>query len=401
MRDHDEAARGAPAPAAGAACDLATVCAHAGTPRPVGDPRPHVTPLYQTAVFDFASIDDAAPALAGDTYVYARYGLPNPDELGAAVAALEGAEAGIATSAGMAAITATVLALGRPGDRIVIQRDAYGGSLSLMQRDLARLGFRVTPADAHDLDAFARALDADPRADTPAQPAPGRAALALIESVSNPLLRVADLPALADLCRARGTLLLCDNTFATPLRERPLAHGADLVVHSATKFLGGHGDLCAGVLAGSRARIEPVRAMVVRMGLWAAPMDAWLAVRGLRTLDVRMQRAWTTAATLAARLATHGAVRAVHAAERCALITIDLGDYPAAARFIERLQLVALSPSLGSTTTTASHPASSSHRDLDPALRAAAGIGDGLVRLSIGLESPADLWNDIDHALIA
>ncbi|WP_428263207.1 trans-sulfuration enzyme family protein [Haliangium sp.] len=370
----------------------ATVCAHAGPPRPVQDPRAHVTPLYQTSVFDFASIDDSLPALDGQGYVYARDGLPNADELGAAVAALEGAAAGVATSSGMGAITAAVLSLARAGDRIVLQRDAYGGSLALLERDLTRLGMTITTVDARDLDAFDRAL---------ADPAP--AALALVESVSNPLLGVADLGALAARCRARGTALVCDNTFATPLRApaaaRPLALGVDLVVHSATKFLGGHGDLCAGVLVGDRERVAAARGLVIRMGLGAAPLDAWLAVRGLRTLDVRMQRAWATAADMAGRLAEHDAVHAVRSAERCALISVDLGTGAAARAFIAALTTITLSPSLGSVTTTASHPASSSHRALSPEARAAAGIGDGLVRLSIGLEAVDDLWRDIAAAL--
>lgn len=367
--------------------DVATLCAHAGRPRPVTAPRPHVTPLYQTSVFDFPSVESSASALAGDGYAYCRNGLPNPDELGAAVAVLEGAEAGVATSAGMSAIAAAVLATARAGDRVVVQQDAYGGSLDLLRRDLARLGMTVEAVDPADAGAFDRALEG--------------AAVALVETISNPLLRVADIAALGAACRRRGVRLICDNTFATPLRDRPLAQGADLVVHSATKFLGGHGDLCAGVVVGVRAVMGEIRGLVTRMGLGTAPMDAWLAVRGLRTLDVRMQRAWATAATLAARLRQHAAVRTVHGVERCALVSVDLGDMAAAGRFIERLALITLSPSLGGVTTTASHAATSSHRGMAPEARAAAGIGDGLVRLSIGLEAADDVWRDIERALAA
>jgi cystathionine beta-lyase/cystathionine gamma-synthase len=382
-------------PIEGSSLDVATLCAHAGVPQApqAGDGgRAHVTPLYQTSVFDFATIDDSQPGLTGNGYAYWRNGLPNADELGAAVAALEGAEAGLATSGGMGAIAAIVLALAGAGDRVLVQRDAYGGTLGVLQRDLTRFGVDVAFVDAYDHDAFARALDGQ-------EQATGRVALALVETVSNPLLREVDVAALAGLCHARGTALVCDNTFATPLRDRPLAAGADLVMHSVTKFLGGHGDLGAGAIAGDRARIDLVRGVVVRMGFWAAPMDAWLAVRGLRTLDVRMQRAWGTAELLAARLREHPAVRRVHTAERCALVSIDLGTHEAAARFIERLKLVTLSPSLGSVTTTASHAASSSHRDIDPEVRASLGIGDGLVRLSIGIEAAEDVWADMARAL--
>jgi cystathionine beta-lyase/cystathionine gamma-synthase len=392
-----------PATGAGSApitrLDIATLCAHAGVPEPpeAGDGgRAHVTPLYQTSVFDFATIADSRPALAGEGYVYARNGLPNADELGAAVAALEGAAAGVGTSAGMGAITALVLAFCAAGDRVLVQRDAYGGTLSLLQKDLARFEVDVVPVDVYDHEAFARAFDGVGK-----KMSARRVAMALVETVSNPLLREVDVGALATMCRQFGTTLVCDNTFATPLRDRPLERGAALVVHSATKFLGGHGDLSAGAVVGDRARVDMVRGAVVRMGLNAAPMDAWLAVRGLRTLDVRMQRAWATAELLAERLRAHPAVHAVHSARRCALVTVDLGSEPAAARFVERLQLVTLSPSLGSVTTTASHPASSSHKDVPPETRAAIGIGDGLVRLSIGIEAASDVWADIERALAA
>lgn len=366
----------------------ATLCAHAGHPRAPTAPRPHVTPLYQTSVFDFPSIPASEAALAGEGYVYCRNGLPNPDELGAAVAALEGAEAGVATSSGMSAIVAAVLVAARAGDRVVVQRDAYGGSLDML-RDLERFGIEITTVDPGvdpgNPDALARAL--------------AGASTALVESISNPLLRQVDLPAMAALCRRHGVRLICDNTFATPLRDRPLAQGADLVVHSATKFLGGHDDLGAGVVLGAREPMARVRSLVTRMGLGAAPLDAWLAVRGLRTLDVRMQRAWTTTAALAERLRAHSTVQAVHTAPRCALICIDLGDLAGAGRFVEGLDMITLSPSLGGVTTTASHPASSSHRDIEPEARAAAGIGDGLVRLSIGIEAEEDIWRDLAQAL--
>jgi cystathionine beta-lyase/cystathionine gamma-synthase len=386
-----------PATAGQGAFDVATLCAHAGVPESIeaGERgRAHVTPLYQTSVFDFATIEDSKPALAGEGYAYGRQGLPNADELGAAVAALEGAAAGVGTSAGMGAITAVVLAFCAAGDRLLVQRDAYGGSLALLQSDLTRFGVDVMAVDAYDLDAFARAFDG-----VGTKLSARRVPLALVETVSNPLLREVDVVALATLCRRFGTTLVCDNTFATPLRDRPLARGAGLVVHSATKFLGGHGDLSAGAVAGDLVRVNMVRGIVARMGLNAAPMDAWLAVRGLRTLDVRMQRAWATAELLAERLRAHPAVRAVHTASRCALVSLDLGSGAAASRFVERLQLVTLTPSLGSVTTTASHSASSSHVSLTPEQRAAIGVGDGLVRLSIGIEAAADVWSDIERAL--
>jgi len=368
---------------------LATLCAHAGAGGPeTAPPRSHVTPIWQNSVFDFDSIEASLPALAGHGgHFYRRHGVPNTDELAAAVAALEGAEAGVATTSGMGAIGAALIALCGAGDRVLVQADAYGGSLALLDRDLAGFGVRAERVDACDPAAVAAAL-------------PG-ARLLLCETVANPLLREAPVAALAAACHQAGALLLVDNTFATPLRDRPLAAGADLVIHSATKFLGGHHDLVAGVLCGRAELVEPARGVAYRLGLVAAPFDAWLAVRGLRTLEVRMRRSWDNAAALAARLREHPAVRAVHAADRCALVSFDVGDQAAADRVVRGCRLLTLSPSLGGVTTTLSHPATSSHRALSPAARAAAGIGDGLLRVSVGLEDPADLWSDLASALAA
>ncbi|HTM20451.1 MAG TPA: PLP-dependent transferase, partial [Kofleriaceae bacterium] len=358
---------------------LATLCAHAGTGAPSPTPRSHVTPLWQNSAFDFESIAASEPALAGQGgHFYRRNGVPNTDELAAAVAALEGAEARLAATSGMGAIAAAVLAHAGAGDRLLVQRDAYGGTGALLDRDLTRFGVTTERVDAYDPAAVATRL-------------PGTRML-LVESLSNPLLRDTDVAALAAACRAAGAILVVDNTFATPIRDRPIAAGADLVVHSATKFLGGHHDLIAGVLCGRNDLVAPAAAVAYRTGLTAAAFDAWLAVRGLRTLEVRMQRAWATAADLAARLRGHPRVRRVHAAERCALVSFDTGDRDAADRVVRACRLITLTPSLGGVTTTLSHSASSSHRALPPADRAALGITDGLLRISVGLESPDDLW---------
>ena len=369
----------------------ATLCAHAGVPRSLDSsekgPQSHVSPLYQISVFDFPSIESSLPALGGDGYVYRRHGVPNTDELGAAVAALEGAEAGLSTGSGMAAIAAVMFALCESGDRVVVQRDAYGGTRGLFDHDLARAGVAVTYVDAYDAGAVEVALDG--------------ARVLMVETVSNPLLREVDVSALAAHCSSRGATLVVDNTFSTPLRDRPLDHGAHLVVHSATKFLGGHHDLSAGIVAGGSELVRRAAAVALRMGLGAAPFDAWLAVRGIRTLDVRMRRAWATAAELVIRLERHAAVRAVHHAPRCALVTFDVGDYAGAERFVKGLSLLTLSPSLGGVTTTVSHPATSSHRSVPPDERSAAGIGDGLVRISVGVEDLDDIWRDLDGSLVA
>lgn len=371
--------------------NLSTLCAHAGVPRSPNPqatgPQSHVSPLYQISVFDFPSIESSLPALGGDGYVYRRHGVPNTDELGEAIAVLEGAQRGLATGSGMAATASVVFALCEAGDRAVVQRDAYGGTRALFDKDVARAGVSVDYVDAYDLDAFDTAIDG--------------ARIAMVETLSNPLLREVDVASLAERCAARGVVLVVDNTFSTPLRDRPLERGANLVVHSATKFLGGHHDSSAGAIAGAAELVERAAGVALRMGLGAAPFDAWLVVRGIRTLDVRMRRAWATTKVLAERLAAHRAVVGVCSATDCALVSFDVGSYAAADRVVSALDMVTLSPSLGGVTTTVSHPATSSHRSVAPAERASSGIGDGLIRVSVGIEDVEDVWSDIDAALKA
>lgn len=367
---------------------FATLCAHAGEPRSVdvgAGARSHVSPIYQQTVFDFPSIEGSEPALGGSGYVYRRNGMPNADELGSAVALLEGAEAGCATSSGMGAIVAAVLACAQAGDRMLVQRDAYGGTLAMLIGDLGRLGLRVEPVDVYDAARLAPLLDG--------------ARMLLLESISNPLLVRPALAEISAACRARGVVLMVDNTFATPLGERPLARGADVVIHSATKFLGGHHDACAGVVAGGNEIVARAAGVAKRMGLVAAPFDAWLIVRGLRTLEVRMQRAWGNALMLGDRLADDPRLVGVHRADRCALVSFDVGSRAAAEAAVRGCRVVTLSPSLGGVTTTLSHPATSSHVALSAEARADAGIGDGLLRMCVGIDDPVDVWTDLDRAL--
>lgn len=357
--------------------------------RPPPDARASSEPLYQTSVFEFESIAASQPALDQESgYVYARYGLPNARSLEATVCALEGAEQAVATATGMSALLCAVLASTKPGDRVLCQRDAYGGTRALFETDLPRLGLSVEYVDVYDP---AKVAD---------QLARG-AALLLVETLSNPLVREADVAALSWHCRASQAVLCVDNTFASPVFRRPIADGADLVMHSATKFLGGHHDLCAGVLAGARELVSRAQAHVTRMGLSAPAFDTWLAVRGLKTLDVRMQRAQDNARALAAQLGVQPCVRAVHYPGWGAILSFDVGDRARAEAVVTRAKSIPLTPSLGGTETSFSHPASSSHRALSPAERAALGIGEGLLRLSVGIEDVDDLWYDLQHALKA
>jgi methionine-gamma-lyase len=362
--------------------DLATTCAHTvRAPEPTG--RPATEPLYQTSVFEFSTIEESLPPLQrGEGYVYARYGMPNARSLELTVAALEGAADALATSSGMSALACAVMAACTAGDRVVVQNDAYGGTIVLAMEDFRRLGIEVVTVDAYDPAAVAAAMPAK---------------IVVVETISNPLCREVDIPALAGVCRAEGALLLVDNTFATPVLERPIAAGAPLVLHSATKFLGGHHDLCAGVLAGDAEFIRLARGVARRFGMQAAPLDAWLCCRGIRTLAVRIERAQENARALADKLRGHGRVRGVCYPGRGAMLSFDVGS--GAEGMVGRLGLIALAPSLGGTATTVHHPATSSHANLAPEARRALGIGDGLLRLSVGIESVADLWGDIDQAL--
>ncbi|MFT5051186.1 MAG: cystathionine beta-lyase/cystathionine gamma-synthase [Chlamydiales bacterium] len=362
--------------------NVATIAAHAGEGAPGDLPRAHVQPLYQTSVFDFPSIAASLPALSGNGEpVYGRHGGPNSHAFEDAVAQLEGAEAGLMTASGMGATTAAVLAICSQGDTVVVQRDAYGGTLALFEQDLQRFGITMRAVDAYDATAMGQAVKG--------------AKLVLVESISNPLLKTVDLDEIARASHDAGARLLVDNTFATPLAIRPLEHGADLVIHSATKFIGGHHDLIAGVLVGSTDLIESARGLAIRTGLCAAPFIAWLALRGLRSLDVRMDRAWKNTRELARRLRDDPRVQTVYEAESCALVSFDLGTLEAAERLVSAASLITLSPTLGGITTTLSHPATSSHRDLTEAQRAEVGIGPGLLRMSVGVEHIDDLWGDL------
>jgi cystathionine beta-lyase/cystathionine gamma-synthase len=351
------------------------------------DGRPAVEPLYQTSVFEFSSIEASEPAFEPNGgYVYVRNGLPNARSLELSVAALEGAEDALAASSGMAAVLCAVLAATHQGDRVLCQSDAYGGTRAMFAQDLARLGLRVEYVDAYD----------------PAKVADGLAqgvAVLLVETLSNPLIREVDIAALAWHCRVNGTVLCVDNTFATPVFRRPLIQGADLVVHSVTKFLGGHHDLCAGVIAGTGELVARARGCAQRMGMLAAPFDAWLAQRGIRSLDVRMQRSQDNARTLAERLQGHLKVRAVNYPGFGPMLSFDVGSREHAARVVRSCHDIRLMPSLGGTETSFSHSASSSHRALSPEERARLGIGEGLLRVSVGLEDPEDIWNELAKAL--
>ncbi|KRT64456.1 MAG: cystathionine gamma-lyase, O-acetylhomoserine (thiol)-lyase [Chloroflexi bacterium CSP1-4] len=376
----------------------------AATRSPKVEQHPTAVPIYQSATFaanDAAEF--AAIIAAGSGYTYARLDNPTASAMAAAVAELEGAESGFAFGSGMAAIHAALAALVRAGDRIVATRAVYGSTRSLLDRVFARFGVETTYVDATDADEVSAAL-------------PG-ARLLYLETISNPTLVVVDIPELAERAHRAGALVVVDNTFASPYLCRPIELGADLVVESATKWLSGHSDVIAGAVSGPERLVREVAAVEVDTGGIVAPFSAFLVLRGIATLPVRMDRHSETALALARFLESALGPRAVvypglasHpqavVAQRLlraggGMLAIDLVTRAAALAFIDGLAIPERTASLGSIRTLAVHAATTSHRQYDGAALAAAGISEGLVRVSVGLEDVEDLVADVADGLAA
>ncbi len=359
----------------------------------LGASTPLVPPLFQSSVYTLPDLDALDRIMNAEEpgFIYARDAHPNARDLAAKLAAFESAEWGLVTGSGMAALSALFLATLQSGSRVVASNRLYGRTTQLLSQELHRYGVEATFVDTNDLDAVDRALDKPAR-------------LLLAETASNPLLRIADIPSLARLAHERDALLVVDNTFATPALTKPLELGADVVMESLTKMIGGHGDVTLGFLAG-RGDLLPELAQVSSIwGFAANPFDCWLAERGLGTLELRMRQASYTAAALADWLARQRGVSRVlypglrdHPDHRLAgrmlrefygnMLCFDLaGGREAVNRFLRQAPGIPFSPSLGATTTTCSHPATTSHRYVSPAEKERQGITDGLVRLSVGVE---------------
>ncbi len=394
-----------PDPLDGTRLGFGTRAIKAATRAPRVEQGPAAVPIYQSATFHARDVDDYADLIGFGRpgYTYARIENPTADALSAAFAELHGAEAGFAFGSGMAAIHAAILSVVSAGDRIVSTRAVYGSTRALLDNVFGRLGVEVVYVDPTDLAAVETALAA----------APTR--LLYAETISNPTIVVAELARLAELGHAHGVVVAVDNTFASPYLCQPLALGVDLVVESATKWLSGHSDVIAGVVAGRRERIDTVRRVSIDTGGIVAPFSAFLVLRGLQTLHVRMDRHTQSAATLAAHLEAHPAVRSVawpglpsHPQSDVAvrqlragggMLAIDLGTRDAAAGFIDALRLPPVTATLGSVVTYAVHPPTATHRQLSAEQLAATGIPPGLVRISVGLEDVDDLLADVDQAL--
>jgi cystathionine beta-lyase/cystathionine gamma-synthase len=369
-------------------------------------PRGIVAPVFQSSTYelDEAIYEDIARTGGAESWWYSRLSNPTVDAVAAKVAALEGAEAGLAFGSGMAAITSTVLAVTPPGGRIVAARQLYGETYTLFGDALPDTRRTVTFVDIADLEGWRREL-------------PG-AAVAYVETLSNPTLRIANLPAIATLAHEVGATAIIDSTFASPVNVRPIEHGFDLVLHSATKYLNGHSDLTAGVVVGTRARIAEIRTLAKTFGGVLAPSAAATLDRSLKTLVVRMERHNHNALALARWLEEHPQVEEVFypmlASHPDAALTSALlrggsgivtfracgGDERAGA-LMYALRLIRQATSLGGVESLISAPYNTSHRQLSADERAAIGILPGTLRLSVGIEDVADLIGDLDQALAA
>lgn len=369
--------------------------------------QPVVLPIDQSSGWVFRSLDEVDAVYEGRApgYIYGGSGVSNHEAFEALICSLHGSQAALATAAGMSAFAAALLHLAGSGQRVVAARDLYGNTTRLLQ-DFGKFGVHTDYVDASDLDAVAAALRT-------------KACLLIVETISNPRVRVADVRALGAMARRLGALFMVDNTLATPYHCKPIELGADLVVESATKFLGGHHDIVLGALTGSQSLIDPIRRLAARAGLVCAPFEAWLALRSIATLDVRLARSSASSLAIARVLAQHPKVRAVHypglesgptfasAQETLSngfgsVLAFELDpDRKAVDRLLGALAHIKLVLTFGGVTTTLAHPATSSHRALSAQARDAIGIHDGFLRLSVGVEDPSDIIADLEGGLAA
>lgn len=369
--------------------------------------HPIAPDLELTSTYGFADSDEFAEASerkTGAGYVYARWANRTVDAFESAIADLEGADEAEAFASGMAGISTTLLSLCSPGDRVVAARQLYGGTFSVLSRLLPRFGIQTVLLDQDDLDAWTKEA--------------AGARLLYVETIGNPAVKLADVPAIGRIANDAGVPLVVDNTFASPVLCRPIEHGASLVLHSATKFLGGHHDLLGGVVCGSGAILEEIKAMARELGATLAPFNAWLGLRGIATLPVRVERSSSTARRLAEFLKEHPDIVSVgypgidpSSRERTERVLggrgggtvafeVD-GGRERASKFQEELDLISPAASLGGTHSLIVHAASVTHTQLNEAQLSEAGISPGFCRLSVGLEAPDDLLRDIERALAA
>lgn len=378
---------------------------HAGQ-KPCPVTGAHVTPIYQTSTFVFKDVDQGARRFAGEEagYIYTRLGNPTQTELEEKMAALEGSEAAIAAGSGMAAISTALMTLLKKGDHVVAGDTLYGCTHSLINDLLPDYGIDVTLVDTSDLKNVEKAMRKNTR-------------VVYVETPANPTLKIVDLDAAAKIAHKFGARLVVDNTFMSPYLQRPIEHGADVVVHSATKYIGGHGDVVAGIIAGSKELLDTMRIPYLKdFGGIIAPFDAWLLLRGLKTLGVRMERHCFNAQKVAEYLENHRMIERVyypglasHPQHELAKRQMDgfggmicfevKGGLEAGKVLMNNVKLITLAVSLGCVDSLIEHPASMTHSPVPREERLKAGITDGLVRLSVGIEDVEDIIADLAQAL--
>jgi cystathionine beta-lyase/cystathionine gamma-synthase len=376
---------------------------------PAAPQPPLNVPIYATSTFEVGDAAELADLLefARPGHSYSRYSNPTHAALEEAVAELEGAEAAVSTASGMAAVHAVLLSVLRAGDEVIVPKAVYGGIVGIVSAILGRSDITARAVDTTDHAAVEAAIGE-------------RTRLLWLETISNPTTAVADVASLSELAHARGVVVAVDNTFASPALATPIGLGADVVVHSTTKYIGGHSDIIGGIVVGSAERVSNARRIVINAGGNGSPWEAFLALRGLKTLALRMERHSSSALAVAQALESTTGVAAVRypglpshpqygLATRIlrdgmagGMLAVDLaGGRAAGERFLGRMRVAVHATSLGSVETLVSHPASSSHRQLTDAGLAEAGMGPGTLRVSIGLEDAEDLVADLTAAASA
>lgn len=367
------------------------------------------TPIYQTSTFVFNSAEEAADKFAHKdqpgAYIYTRVGNPTQEQLENKIALLEGGEAGLAFSSGMGAITTTILTLCSSGDHIVSTNSIYGSTYAFLSHHCKRFGIETTFVDGTNTNNIRKAMKKNTK-------------IVYIESPSNPVLSLVDIEETAKIAHEYGALLLIDSTFASPYSQRPIELGADIVIHSATKSINGHGDVIAGIIVGKKDILDKIRfdGIMDTTGACLSPFDAWLILRGMKTLGARMRITTSTALKVARFLEKHPKIEKVYypglesnpqhelAKKQMddfgSIVSFEVkGGVEAGRQLMNNVKVCTLAVSLGDAETLIEHPASMTHKQISREERLEAGITDGLVRLSIGLEDPEDIMNDLEQAL--
>ena len=347
--------------------------------------RPKVMPIYQTSAFSFSSLEELEGYYEGNgTYLYTRTANPNTDALGQTVAQLEGAPKGVAASSGMSAILAGILSVAEAGDHILAAEDVYGGTFHLLKEELRKLGITVHFADFSESGTIEQILVDFPEVK-----------LMVSESITNPFLRIEDIEGLVQLKNQYGVKVMIDNTFATPYTFTPYTQGVDLVVHSATKYLGGHSDVTSGVLVGDPALIEEATKRVVNLGMNLSPFEAWLTIRGIKTLALRMEKQNANAQAIADFLQDKARV---WYPGKGAIVSFELPETADVSAFFSSLGWIKIVPTLAGVETTVSYPFGTSHRALSAEEKARIGVTERVVRLSAGIEGIEDILGQLQQA---